>query len=271
MSWFAWVFRGRERDRAYSELKRLTGEYAEQGGRVISLSARTELLRKSTGSTQRSFDYVEKSFAAVTQEYARVQSVLHSLEAELGRGRDQGLAAVREAVSGLGPALDELERLLRTWEARWQEAPLELEQAEASLKPLRGDLAHCETVLKITLPPRAGLERLAAYLTKARQTLLAGNPVEAGHQVRDFALARAKVEADIASYRSGVGAIEQVEASLARLRTGAAEDGGATLALTAAEDLLPSLKSSLAQGRFGPFQEDLLQIQNRLAQVTVQD
>lgn len=268
MSWFAWLFRRRERERAFLELKRLKEEYSEQGGRVIRLSARTELLRRSTGSTQKSFEYVEKSFATATEEYARVQSVLQNLEAELDRGRDQGLPEARKAVSGIGPALDELERHLQTWERRWQEVPLELEQAEASLQSLSSDLRYAEDALNRSLPPRAGLESLGAFLQRARNTLLEGNPIEAGNQVRDFALARAKIAAEISAYRSGVGALEQVEASLAGIRESAAGNGGSILALTAAEELVPRLRGALAEGRFDPFQADLLQIQNWLTQAS---
>lgn len=273
MSWFRWLFRGGERDRAYQRLQALRESYGQHGDRVIKLSARTDLLRKSQGATQRSFEFVEKTFVEATTEYSRLQVVLENLEAGLEKGVVGDFTAAETQMQGLQPKLDELDRHLSKWESRWTQAPQEIEAAERSLAGLKAQFAQAQEALGGSLPLQQNLVAMEKHLARARQVLAEGNPIEAGQLVDDFEIALKKVATEVGLYTSGLSAVEQVEQSLARIRTTMAPAGSpapasqVVAALAAAEALIPRLRPALAAGNFGPFQQDLLAIQEHLAKV----
>lgn len=265
--WFLWFGRWHERDRAYGRLSTLRQEYGGHGERVIRLSARTDLARKSAGSTQRAFDLVEQAFAAATQEYARVGELLESVEVWLRKGEVREMAPAETALSNLGPKLDELERQLATWEARWQQVPLEVDSVEQELSDLRRQVDAVATAAGAPLPLLERLKSMEQHLARIRSTLAAGNPVEADHLVADLRIAIGKLAEETGHYMSGVGAISQAEQELAALRAQAAggASGEAVAALAAAEALLPRLRPALAGGKLEQFQHELYQFQRQMA------
>lgn len=270
MSWFAWFGRGAERERAYARLNAVKEAYGQHGARVIKLSARTDLARKSAGSTQKAFDYVERTFVEATQEYARIQDLIDAMEAGLLKGKVGDFPAIEAAVKGLGPKLDELERNLSNWEATWQQVPIRLEEARQALAGLRRQVEAAEAGLGAPLPLSPRLASMEQHLARTAETIAGGNPVEANHLLDDLHIAMEKLEDEIGLYASGVGAIAQAEQDAAALRDRIASrpDGGpaeALAAVAAAEALLPRLKPSLSAGKLEHFQQDLLQVQRNLA------
>ena len=265
---FAWLFRGAERDRAYARYNALRERYADQGSRVIKLSARTELLRKSAGSTQAAFAYVENAFLHATEEYARIGTLLDALEAKLERGKVGDFAGAESAVARLTPALDELERRLADWEARWQEVPRQIAEAAHALAELKAQVAAAEAIAGGALPVSAKLGHMQAHLERIQATLKEGNPVEAGHMLEDMAMARRKLLEEANGYISGAGAITQAEAELADLRARvpdlAAVPAGTAAALAAAEALVPRLRTTLAAGNLEQLQQELLAVHTQL-------
>lgn len=266
---FAWLFRGAERDRAYARYNALRERYADQGGRIIKLSARTDLLRKSAGSTLAAFAYVENAFATATQEYARIGALLEALGGGLEKGKVGDFVGAESAVSKLTPAFDELERRLTDWEARWQEVPRRIGEAAQALAELKAQVAPAETTAGGPLPVSAKLGHMQAHLERIQATLQEGNPVEAGHMIEDLAMARRKLQDEAGGYVSGAGAIAQAEAELAELKAKApdlaAAPAEAAAALAAAESLLPRLRAALAAGDLDKLQQELLTLQTQLS------
>lgn len=269
MSWFAWLFRGQQRDRAYSRLHQLRTEYAAHGEQVIKLSARTELLRKSAGATQRSFDHVESTFAAASTEFARLSSLLDALEAGLARGQVGDFHAAETAVRELGPRFGELDRLLSAWEARWHQVPLRAEQAERLLAEQASQVAAVAETLRGELPVARRVQALQSHLARARAALAGGDPVEAEHLLADFDLAYNRAVAEVSQYLSGANAIVEVESVVADLehQVASTSPSEAVEALAAARALLPRLRTALLQERLEQFQQDLLQVQRHLSRI----
>jgi chromosome segregation ATPase len=268
MEWFRWFGRWGERDEAVERLKALRQSYGGHGDRVIRLSARTDIARKSAGSTQRAFEFVENAFVMATQEYARIGELIESIEASLAKGRLGNFAAVDTALKGLGPKLDELERNLAQWESRWQQVPLEIDEAARGLATLREQIEAASAQVGAPLPLTDRLAAMAQHLERSRQVLAGGNPVEASHLTADLRMAMEKVAGEAGQYVSGAGAIAQAEGDTAEAReriTAAAAPAEAIAAVAAAEALLPRLRPALAAGKLDQFQADLLHIQKQLA------
>lgn len=269
MGWFTWLGRGAERDRAYARLNAIRQAYGDQGSRVIKLSARTELARKAAGSTQRAFEFVERAFLAATQEYARIAELLDGIEARLAKGQVGDLGGAESAVKGLTPKLDELERNLGTWEARWQQVPLEIDEADRALAELRHQVEAAAAAVGAPLPLTDRLTAMTQHLARTKATLAEGNPVEAGHLLEDLRIGMAKIGEQTSHYVSGAGAITQAESDMAAMRDRLAQlpeaPAEAVAALAAAEALLPRLRPALAAGRLEPFQADLLSLQRQLS------
>lgn len=269
MEWLKWFGRWGERDKAYARLNQLKEAYGAHGDRVIRLSARTDLARKSAGSTKRAFDFVERTFADATGDYARVMDLLDGLEAGLKRAKVGDFTTAERTVKGIGPKLDELERHLATWEAKWQQVPLELDEAGRSLATLRVQVEQAVAAVGAPLPLSDRLAAMDQHLERSRRVLAEGNPVEAGHLVEDLRLALAKVSDDVSSYVSAASAITAVETEIAQLRERTADRPEAAAALTAAEGAMPRLRPALAAGKLDQFQADLLDVQRRLGEVRV--
>jgi hypothetical protein len=267
MAWWTWLFRGAEKERAYSRLKELQEQYGAHGARVIKLSARTDLARKSAGSTKAAFEFVERAFGEATGEYARIGELFSAVELGLTRGKVGDFGAIGAALKGLGPKLDELERHLANWEARWSQVPRDIDAAAADLAQLK---VHVEATVAGAGAPLPLTDRIASmeqHLERIRQTLAGGNPVEAGHLTGDLRLAITKVSDQVAQYAGALQAIAQVEQDLAGLKAKAGENasGEAVGALAAAEALVPRLRPAVAAGRLEAFQEDLVQLHKHLA------
>jgi chromosome segregation ATPase len=269
MSWLKWFGRWGERDQAESRLGALKREYGGHGERVIRLSARTDLARKSAGSTLRAFDFVERAFVTATEEYARIGELIGGLEAGLQRRVVGDFAAVAKAMQGLGPSLDELERHLTAWEANWQQVPQELDEAERLLAELRLQVEAAVAAVGAPLPLTDRLAGMAEHLARTRRTLADGNPVEAGHLVADFRIALERLSEQTQTYASGAGAITQAERDTAEVRERLAavpeQPPEAVSALSAVDGLLQELRPNLAAGKLEQFQADLLQIQKQLS------
>lgn len=270
MEWLTWFGRWGEKDRAYARLTRLQESYGGHGERVIKLSARTDLARKSAGSTQRAFEFVDRAFVSATQEYARIGDVLTGLQAGLGKGKIGDFGVAENALKGLGPKLDELERHLQTWEAKWSQVPLDLAEAEVHLNALRVQIEQAAAEVGAPLPLSDKLAAMTQHLERTRQVLAEGNPIEAGHLVEDLRLTINKISEDVTSYITGASAIAQVEQEIARLAErvdAAGEPGaGARAPLAAAEAILPGLRPALAAGKLDHFQAELLRLQQRLSE-----
>lgn len=271
MEWLTWFGRWGEKNGAYDRLKRLRETYGAQGERVIKLSARTDLARKSAGSTQRAFEFVGRVFETATQEYARIADLLNGLEAGLGKGKVGDFGAAEAALKGLGPKLDELERHLVTWEAKWSQVPLDLAEAEVHLNALRVQVEQAAAEVGAPLPLSDKLAAMTQHLERSRQVLAEGNPIEAGHLVEDLRLAIAKVGEDVTGYLTGASAITQAEHEIARLaeRIEAAGEAGAAARepLGAAQAVLPHLRPLLAAGKLDQYQAELLELQQELSAV----
>lgn len=269
--WLKWLGRGPEKEQAYARLKRLKEAYGGQGDRVIKLSARTDLARKSAGSTQRAFEYVERAFAEATGEYARVMELVERLELGLEKGQVGDFAGAEKVLQGVGPKLDELERHLESWEARWQQVPREIDAAAETLAGLRQQVEAAAAAVGAPLPLTDKLARMEAHLARCRQELAAGNPVEAGHLVEDLRLAVQKVSAEVEPYGGAAGAIAGIEQEVGALRERlaalATPPGEAVAALAAAEALLPRLRPAVVMGRLDQMQEDLVAIHQHLGVV----
>jgi len=271
MEWLKWFGRWPEKERAYTRLGELKQQYGEQGSRVIKLSARTDLARKSAGSTQRALEFVENAFVTATQEYARIGGLFEGLEAGLTRGKVGDFGAVETALRGLGPKMDELDRNLSIWEARWQEVPRQIEQAEQQVAMVKAQAEAAAAHVGAPLPLSDRVAAMEQHLARVRAALAQGNPVEASHLLEDLQIALTKVGEQVTQYASGAGAITQAEQDVARARerlaaspNAPAEAVGAT---AAAEALLARLRPALAAGKLEQFQADLLQIQRHLANV----
>ncbi len=268
--WLIWFGRGAEKERAYTQLQNVQRQYGEQGERVIRLSSRTDLARRSAGSTRRAFEFVESAFVKVTEEYAHIGHLLAALEAGLAKGKVGDFAAAEAALGDLGPSMDQLERHLSTWEQTWQSTPKRIDQAAQTVAELRQRVEQAGILVGAPLPLSERLTNLEEHLEKIRQTLAAGNPIEANHMIDDLDLARERVADQISPYVSGAAAITQAEQEVGALReqTGGltAPPGGVVAALAAAEALLSRLRPNLAGGKLEPFQQDLLQLQQHLAE-----
>lgn len=269
--WLKWLGRGPEKEAAYARLKRLKESYGALGDRVIKLSARTDLARKSAGSTQRAFEFVERAFADATGEYAKVMELVERLELGLEKGQVGDFAGAEKVLAGVGPSLDELQRHLETWESRWQQVPREIDAAAESLAGLRQQVEAAAAAMGAPLPLTEKLARMEAHLERSRRELAAGNPVEAGHLVDDLRMAMQKVAAEVEPYGGAAGAIASVEQEVAALRerltATAAPSGDAVAALAAAEALLPRLRPAVITGRLEQMQEDLVAIHRHLGVV----
>ncbi|MDF2629153.1 MAG: hypothetical protein K0R39_2984 [Symbiobacteriaceae bacterium] len=267
MDWLRWFGRWGERDQVKARLESLREDYGGHGDRVIRLSARTDLARKSAGSTQRAFAFVESAFAVATQEYARINDLFEGVEAGLARGKVGNLGAIDQAIKGLGPKLDDLERQLATWEAKWQQTPREIDEAERTLAALRVLVEQAVAAVGAPLPLSDRLASMESHLERCKRVLAEGNPVEAGHLVGDLQLSIEKVGTDVSAYVSGASAITQAEQEIAQLQerlAGAGDRPEAVAALTAAAGYVPGLRPALAAGRLEQFQADLLQLQRQL-------
>ncbi len=269
--WFKWLWRGAERDQAYARLIALRQTYGEHGNRIIKLSARTDLLRKSAGSTQRSFEFVEKTFVTATMEYTRVGVLIDNLANGLENGRIGDFAGAEAAVKGLEPKFAELDQHLTKWESRWDQVPREIEDTARSLADLQRQLAEAEAMVGTRIPLDDNMDAMGRHLERVRTVLAEGNPIEAGHLLDDLAIAMKKVATEVGLYLSGMGAITQVEQGIVRMRELAGGTATAptevTAALGAAEALLPRLRPALSTGNLEQFQQDLLQIQKHLSAV----
>lgn len=267
--WLTWLGRGAEKERAYARLGAVHLEYGAHGERVIKLSQRTDLARRTAGSTKQAFEFVENAFVKATQEYARIGELIQQVEAGLTRGTVGNFQAIETALKGLAPSLDELERNLTTWEQTWRTAPQKIDEAARSLAELREQVERASALVGAPLPLSEQVARLEQHLEKIRQTMAAGNPIEAGHQVEDLRVASRRVVEQAGTYASSAGAITQAEQELAevkqRLSAHAEPPADGVGAVAAAEALLPRLRPSLAAGRLDPFQQDLLQLQRHLS------
>jgi hypothetical protein len=269
MEWLRWFGRWGDKDRAYDRLKHLRETYSGHGDRVIKLSARTDLARKTAGSTQRAFEFVERAFVAATQEYARIGELLDGLEAGLAKGKVGDFVAPEAALKGLGPKLDELDRHLTTWEAKWSQVPLDIAEAEVHLNALKIEVEQAAAAVGAPLPLTDRLAAMAQHLERTKRVLAEGNPIEAGHLVEDLRLAIKKSADDVSLYVSGAGAITQAEQEIAHLRERSADlaDLGATATahVDAAAAVVPQLRPALAAGKLEQFQADLLRLQQELS------
>lgn len=266
MGFFAWLGRGPEKERAYTRLAGFKEQFGKNGDRIIRLSARTDIARKSAGATQQAFEFVERSFVDATQEYTRIGELVSAIEAGLEKGRIGDFGAVDRALSGLGAKFDELERNLAAWEARWQDVPRQIDDVKRSLADLRRQASEAAQSAGSPLPVESRVASVEQYLLRTQQALAAGNPVEAGHLVDDLRLAMRKVSEEVGQYVGAVGAIAQAEQDLARAKepAGAAAPSETVAALAAAEALLPRLRPALVEGDFDALQRDLLEIQKQL-------
>ncbi|HEY3368467.1 MAG TPA: hypothetical protein VGK74_25715 [Symbiobacteriaceae bacterium] len=266
MGFFTWLGRGPEKERAYARLTGLKEQFGGYGDRIIKLSARTDIARKSAGSTKQAFEFVEQAFLAATQEYTHIGDLLQSIETGLEKGRIGEFGAADQALRKLGEKFAELERHLAAWEAKWQDVPRQIEDVRQALAELKAQAQSAAEALGGPLPLDPRLAAAEQHLERTVQTLAAGNPVEAGHLVDDLRLALRKLGNDVGGYISGVGAIAQVEQDLAEAKTRLGTDatGEAVAAMAAAEALLPRLRPALAAGKLEQFQQDLLQIQKQL-------
>ncbi|HWI53629.1 MAG TPA: hypothetical protein VNT01_15945 [Symbiobacteriaceae bacterium] len=270
MEWLRWFGRWGEKAPAYARLKELQSGYGVHGDRVIKLSARTDLARRSAGSTQRAFEFVERTFAEATAEYARVGELLEGLELGLSKGKVGDFGAAEKAMKGVGPKLDELERQLATWESKWSQVPREIDETGQSLAALRVQVEQAVAAVGAPLPLSDRLATMEQHLEKTRRVQAEGNPIEAGHLVEDLRLAMTKVGSDVSAYVSGVSAITQAEQDLAQVRERLAAAGDrpeAAAALAQAADYLPRLRPALAAGNLERFQSDLLAFQRGLSAV----
>jgi|GEM_PF-1772455 len=269
--WLVWFGRRADKERAYARLTAAREQYGQSGERVIRLSGRTELARRTAGSTKKAFEFVESAFVKVTEEYARIGHLFEAIEAGLGKGQIGDFATLESALKGLGPAMDQLERHLQTWEQTWQTAPRRIEEAAQSLAALRQQVEQAAVLLGAPLPLTEQLVKLEEHLSRIRQTLAAGNPIEANHQVDDLAIAQRRVADQITPYTGGAAAISQAEQETEALRQQVSAlvspPADAVAALAAAEALLPRLRPSLVAGRLDSFQQELLQLQQQLATV----
>ncbi|MFZ5824418.1 MAG: hypothetical protein ACOY94_08830 [Bacillota bacterium] len=267
--WLIWLGRGAEKERAYARLEAIKERYGAQGERVIKLSGRTDLARRTAGSTKKAFEFVESAFVRATQEYARIGELVGAIEAGLTRGKVGDFAGVEAALKGLAPLMDELDQHLTTWEQSWQTAPQKIDEAARSLAELRQRVEQAAALVGAPLPLSEQVTRLEQHLEKIRQTLAEGNPIEASHQVEDLRIATRRVGEQVSTYASSAGAITQAEAEVGevrdRLAAATEPPGEAVSALAAAEALLPRLRPALAAGRLEPFQQDLLQLQRHLS------
>ncbi|MFZ5816637.1 MAG: hypothetical protein ACOY93_15310 [Bacillota bacterium] len=269
--WLIWFGRGAEKERAYARLEAARQQYGAHGERVIKLSQRTDLARRTAGSTKKAFEFVENAFVKATQEYARIGGLLEAIEAGLSKGRVGDFAGLESALKALGPIMDELDRNLTTWEQTWRTAPQRIDEAARELAELRHQVEQAAARVGAPLPLSEQVVRLEQHLEKIRRTLAEGNPIEANHQVEDLRHAQRRVVEQVSTYASGAGAIVQAEEEIADLRTRVAAlsepPAEAVAALAAAEALLPRLRPALAAGRLDPFQQDLLQLQRHLSAV----
>lgn len=269
MSWLTWFGRWRERDHAYARLTALRQSYSEYGERVIKLSARTDLARKSAGSTQRAFDFVERTFARATDAYSKVGEQIARIEESLGKGVVAYFPEADRALKEVGPLLDELERQLAAWESHWQQVPREIDEIAGALASVRQQLETASAAVGAPLPPEERLTTAESFLERIRRTQAEGNPVEARHQVEDLRIALQKLTEEVGLYQSGAGAVAQAERDLARVRELAAATAGAptdaVTALAGAEALLARLRPNLIAGKLDHFQADLLEIQRQLS------
>lgn len=269
MSWLNWLGRRQERDQAYARLNAMRQTYGEQGERVINLSARTDLARKSAGSTQRAFDFVERTFAQATEIYAKAGEYLSRIEANLEKGVVAYFPEAENALKELTPSLDELERQLSQWEAQWHEVPRQIDEVAEELARVRHTVEMAAAAAGAPLPPIEKLLSAEAFLERIRRTLSEGNPMEAGHMVADLRISLAKLREETNLYQSGMGAITGAEQDLARTRERVEAAGSppeAARALAEAEALLTRLRPSLIAGKIEPFQKDLLDLQRRLSE-----
>jgi len=269
MSWLKWLGRRQERDQAYARLSAMRQKYAEQGERVIKLSARTDLARTAAGSTQRAFDFVERTFARATEIYAQVGEYLSRIEANLEKGVVAYFPEAENSLKELVPALDELERQLSQWEAQWSQVPRQIEEVAEELAQVRHMVEMAAAAAGAPLPPTEKLLKAEAFLERIRRTMAEGNPVEAGHMVADLRISLEKLREETNLYHSGVGAITGAEQDLARTRERVEAAGAppeAVRALAEAEAILPRLRPSLIAGKIDPFQKDLLELQRRLSE-----
>lgn len=271
MDWLKWLGRGPEKEMAYSRLGRLKEAYGAHGDRVIKLSARTDLARKSAGSTQRAFDFVERAFVDATGEYARIMDLIERLEAGLSKATVGDFAGAEKAVAALGPKLDDLQRHLENWEARWQQVPRSIDDSAHSLAELRQQVEAAAAAAGAPLPLTDKLARMEQHLDRCRQELARGNPIEAEHLVNDLRLAMQKVADEVVPYTGAAGAVAQAEQELAdlkqRLAARAEAQGDAVAALAAAEALLPRLRPAVAAGKLEQMQQDLLSFHRHLSAV----
>lgn len=267
LKWITWFGRGAERDRAYERLESLQQTYGELGARVIKLSGRTDLARRSAGSTQRAFDLVESAFAEATSEYAHVGEQIEAISFGLEKGRVGDFTAAEASLKTAGSKLDELDRQLTAWESRWQQVPLEVDEIGRALDHFKQEVARAEERAGGPLPLSRKAAAMEQHRERIRQALAAGNPVEASHLVGDLRLALEKLTDDLNLYLSAAGAIQQAEQELAAARSKAQEGAPAetVVALAAAEALLPRLRAHLSEGRLEHFQQDLLAVQKQLA------
>ncbi|MGE5676353.1 MAG: hypothetical protein ACM3XM_21120, partial [Mycobacterium leprae] len=265
MGFFTWLGRGAEKERAYARLKALQEQYGVHGERIIKLSARTDLARKSAGSTARAFEYVETVFVAATQQYARMGEQLQSIEEGLGKGRVGDFRTAESEMPKLGSQLDELAQRLSVWEAKWQEVPPRLEDARRNLLLLREQVAAAAAVVGAALTPVNRLASMERYADQAENALAAGNPIEADHLIDDLSLSMEKLSSEIATYASGAAAITDLEQEFTMLQERAAAElpAEAAAALAATQALMTRLRPALAAGKLEQFQADLLQIQKQ--------
>lgn len=267
--WFTWLGRGAEKERAYARLAEAQQRYGAQGERVIKLSQRTDLARRTAGSTKHAFEFVENAFVKVTQEYARIGELLQGIEAGLQKGKVGDFHAVESALKGLGPSLDELDQQLTTWEQTWRSAPQKIDEAAASLAALREQVERAAALIGSPSPLSEQVARLEQHLEKIRQTMAEGNPIEAAKQVEDLKIGSRRVVDQVSAYASSAGAIAQAEQEVAevkgRLASHPEPPAEAVGAVAAAEALLPRLRPALAAGRLDGFQQDLLGLHRHLS------
>jgi hypothetical protein len=266
MSWFTWLGRSEEKRTAFARLERLRQAYGDQGERVIKLSARTDLARKAAGSTMRAFAFVEHAFADATGEYAQINTMIESLEAGLAHGDVGDFLRAETLVKGLGPKLDTLSSHLTEWEATWSQVPLAIDSIARVVALLRTQVDQVAQTLGSSLPLSGSIDHLEQFLERIRQTMAAGNPIEANHLVDDLQLALVKVTEKANQYASGQGAIRQATADLAKARAQGPNDALVT-ALNGLDEQVSQLHAVLATGNFDQFQHDLYQVQRSIAAI----
>lgn len=269
LEWLAWLGRGEEKRRVCARLDALKERYGALGERVIRLSQRAAEARPAEGSTRQAFEFVESSFARATGAYADIGALIEPLEADLARGRVGDFGAVERALAAVEYSLDELERNLTVWEQNWRSAPHKVEEAARALADLRIRVEQAGRRVGGDLPLAEQIASLDRYLERIRQTLAAGNPIEAVKQVEDLRIARERLEQQVSTYSSGAAAIEQAAEDLEGLRrrlAGLADPPAqASEALASAEALHARLRPALVSGQLDAFQADLLQLHRHLA------